>query len=128
MCDVLNNKSCQPSGTYSLLWGIYAMLNVIMYYSFAKKKKFQAGRKKKKLMFITSSHNQPSLQILLFSTWYIFSFSVNYQNLTLVFKKVLPFREAKTRKTQRTQRKQSFNWIHCSVLQVSSLLLVEYDF
>lgn len=109
MCDVLNNKSCQPSGTYSLLWGIYAMLNVIMYYSFAKKKSFKQEGKKKKLMFITSSHNQPSLQILLFSTWYIFSFSVNYQNLTLVFKKVLPFREAKTRKTQRTQRKQSFN-------------------
>lgn len=105
MCDVLKNKSYQPSGTYSLLWGIYAMLNVIMYYSFAKKKSFkQEG--KKKLMFITSSHNQPSLQILLFSTWYIFSFSVNYQKLTLVFKKVLPFREAKTRKTH---KKQSFN-------------------
>lgn len=47
MCDVLNNKSCQPSGTYSLLWGIYAMLNVIMYYSFAKKKSFKQEGKKK---------------------------------------------------------------------------------
>lgn len=86
-------------------WNLFSSLGHICHvkYNYVlllfDKKKVSSRKEKKANIY----HQQPQSTITsnsAVSTWHIFTFSVDYQKLMLVFKKVLPFREAKTRKTQ----------------------------